>query len=274
MIGTELHVTHDDARLRVVLSPAAGRPTLVLLHGITDGAATWGRVAERLAGCYSLVMPDARGHGGSSRITGSIDIETLVDDAAAVLDHLATGRVLVWGHSMGAETAARLAGARPDLVRAAVLEDPPFHDAPPAEAAGGDDDPHLAAFVELLHSVGDMTPEQRMAMARASNPGWHDDELAPWADTKADFDTSALTLLDGGLGRDWRAAVAAIACPTLLVTGDAGAIVTPEVAAEAAALAPAARVVRIDGAGHSVHRDRFDATVAAVTAFLRDVVAD
>jgi pimeloyl-ACP methyl ester carboxylesterase len=70
----------------------------------------------------------------------------------------------------------------------------------------------------------------------------------------------------------WRDALARIACPILLLTGDPerGAIVTPEVAHQAEQLWKNGRVVHIAFAGHSVHRDRYQETMAAVRAFLRE----
>jgi pimeloyl-ACP methyl ester carboxylesterase len=54
------------------------------------------------------------------------------------------------------------------------------------------------------------------------------------------------------------------------ITGDPGlhAIVTPKVAQEAAQLWKNGEVMHISGAGHSIHRDRYNETMAAVRAFL------
>lgn len=61
-----------------------------------------------------------------------------------------------------------------------------------------------------------------------------------------------------------------IECPSLLITGDAElhAIVTPEIAQEAALIWRNGEVVHISGAGHNIHRDRYDETMTVVQAFL------
>ncbi|WP_062308362.1 alpha/beta fold hydrolase [Demequina subtropica] len=245
-------------------------PMLVLLHGITDGGATWARVAGALDGGFDLVMPDARGHGGSCRVAEPLTLDLLAEDVAATIEALGGAPALVWGHSMGAATAALLAATRPELVRAVILEDPPFH---ASETMRTGEDPHLAAWVASLAGMRDMSAGERLAIARRDNPGWDRAELEPWAETKAQLDTAALALLDGALGARWRATLARVSCPALLVTGDPdlGAIVTPEVAAEALALLPRGEVARVDGAGHSVHRDRFTETLEAVHGFLARV---
>ena len=59
-------------------------------------------------------------------------------------------------------------------------------------------------------------------------------------------------------------------CPILLNTGDPElrAIVTPDVAQEATRLWKRGKMVYISGAGHNIHRDRYDETMAEFRAFL------
>jgi N-formylmaleamate deformylase len=59
----------------------------------------------------------------------------------------------------------------------------------------------------------------------------------------------------------------------LLITADPerGAIVTPQVAAEAQRLQPLVQVVRLPGAGHNVRREAFEPYVQAVRSFLAAV---
>lgn len=263
-----------DARLAYRRRGPRSAPPLLLLHGITDGGATWDRVAAALETEFDLIIPDARGHGASSRVRGPVDVPTLARDAAAVLDGLGVARAAVWGHSMGAATAAAMAAARPALVSALILEDPPYRDGdpgagdPPAQGDAAPPDPHLDAFLALLVAMREMTPAERLAIARRDNPTWAAAEQSPWAETKAQFDPRFS--VPGGLGRGWRETLAAVAAPTLLVTGDPerGGIVTPEVACEAVALLPRGHARRIAGTGHSVHRDAFDTALDTARAFL------
>src|SRR5947209_8586918 len=106
----------------------AGKPPVLLLHGITDNGLCWTRVARSLEESYDLVMPDARGHGQSDGPAGGFSIDLLAEDAAALIRALELGRPALYGHSMGAITAAALAARHPDLARTLVLEDPPFMD--------------------------------------------------------------------------------------------------------------------------------------------------
>ena len=56
----------------------------------------------------------------------------------------------------------------------------------------------------------------------------------------------------------------------LLIYGETarGGFVTPEVAAEAVMLNPRIRAVQIEGSGHNIRRENFDAFLLAVRGFL------
>ena len=87
---------------------------LVWLHGMLMSGGT----LLQPANSFQMVLPDARGHGGSTPIPeGSFTMANLVRDAIAVIEEVSPGRpVFLMGHSMGGATAARVAKLRPDLV--------------------------------------------------------------------------------------------------------------------------------------------------------------
>jgi pimeloyl-ACP methyl ester carboxylesterase len=107
-------------------------------------------------------------------------------------------------------------------------------------------------------------------MGFAMNPKWVEEEVIPWADSKAEFDSRVLEHTTAFVNDPWREIISRIECPILLITGDPelGSIVTPETAQEAAQLWKHGEVKHIGGAGHSIHRDRYEETMAAVRAFL------
>src|SRR6185312_1878253 len=164
----------------------------------------------------------------------------------------------------GALTAAVVAANYPTLVRAIVLEDPPLTNEVPEQPASD----MFASFQGIL-SLKTMAPEQRLPAARTMNPGWDEVELAPWTDSKVEFDSEVFRHWEGHFS--WRELLPRISCPILLVTGDpaAHAIVTPQIAQEAANLWQQGEVLQIQGAGHCIHRDRYAATLPQVLDFLR-----
>lgn len=244
-------------------SPSAGRPTLVLVHGFSDNGLCWLRAARALEQDYDILLPDVRGHGRSERVQPGQALDNAAD-LDALLGALGLENVLVGGHSMGAAAAAELGARCPGRVRGLLLEDPPWRETPPDAA------PPRSPFWEWLTGLQGKTVEQIITYGRANNsPLWEEDEWLPWAESKRELDLNIFQALRAA--PPWREVVTALPAPTLLITAEVekGAIVTPEVAGEAAALNPHLRVAHIPGAGHSVRRENFAAYMDAVREFLR-----
>jgi N-formylmaleamate deformylase len=254
------------------------KPSILLLHGITDNGLCWSRVAHDLESNYNVIMTDARGHGRSGISATEFSIALLAGDAAAVIRALNLEKPFVFGHSMGAITAATLATTYPNLVRAIVLEDPPLMDKPQFQTnvdkslfqTSGEQQDQQAW--QWLFELRALPREERITRGFAVNPTWVEEEIIPWADSKAELNIDVLgpALAAVSNAAPWREVISRIECPILLITGDPElhAIVTPETAQEAAQLWKHGEVVHISGAGHNIRRDRYDETMAAVRAFL------
>ena len=106
---------------------------------------------------------------------------------------------------------------------------------------------------------------------RADNPDWSEAELVPWAASKDQFDTHIFEVPTEPFV-PLRELLAKVTCPVLLIHGDVdrGSILPPTIAAACAmACGGDVEVARIDGAGHSVRRDRPGPYLAVLTDFLR-----
>jgi len=254
----------DVGGVRLHYSRRGSGPPVVLAHGVLDSGPCWTRVAEALEHDHELIAYDARFHGRSD---APADNQWHgVDDFVGLVVGLGLDRPAAIGHSLGAATVAGALAARPDLLRAAVVADPPWT-AQPIDASG------LGAVMGMFRdAITGKSVEEVVAFGRGMNPTWTSSELEPWAESKLQFrGFDAAPSIAATIGDDWRATVAAARVPVLLVTGgDAakGRIVTPEIAAEAQRLASGVEVVCIEQAGHNVQRDGFDEFVAAVTDFL------
>jgi len=103
-------------------------PPLLLLHGHPQTHAMWHLVAPRLAEEFTVVAPDLRGYGESSKPATTPDHEpyskrAMARDAVALMDALGFERFSVAGHDRGARVAYRLALDHPERVeRIAVLD--------------------------------------------------------------------------------------------------------------------------------------------------------
>jgi haloacetate dehalogenase len=103
-------------------------PPLLLLHGHPQTHVMWHLVAPRLAEEFSVVVPDLRGYGESSKPPTTPDHEpyskrALARDAVGLMAALGFDRFSVAGHDRGGRCAYRLALDHPDrILKLAVLD--------------------------------------------------------------------------------------------------------------------------------------------------------
>ncbi|WP_078992926.1 alpha/beta fold hydrolase [Streptomyces sp. MMG1121] len=108
--GVELNVALDGAG-----------PAVLLLHGFPHTWELWRQIMAGLADRYTVIAPDLRGFGASSRAASGYDAGTLADDAAALLAELGVSGAAVIAIDAGTPPAFLLAMRRPDLVRQLVV---------------------------------------------------------------------------------------------------------------------------------------------------------
>jgi len=239
-------------------------PPLVLNHGITDDGQCWAPLAEDLRDSYDVIMPDARGHGRSDAPPEGYEIEDRVADLVGLLDTLDVADPILMGHSYGGSTVLSTAATYPDLPRAAVLEDPAgmlTHD--------GDFDPDAAA-ASFRENLTEWRASSRADLIATFEERGRDSALARrLADARSRLSPHVETAFRAGFP-DPADLLSDVTCPLLVLKADADEADR----AEHRSLidrAPDGRIVHVDGAGHCVFRDRFDAASAALSEFLADV---
>jgi haloacetate dehalogenase len=119
-------VDAGEAELRV--RHGGSGPPLLLLHGHPQTHVMWHLVAPRLAEHFTVVAPDLRGYGESSKPPTAPDHEpyskrAMARDGVGLMRALGHERFDVAGHDRGARCAYRLALDHPERVeRLAVLD--------------------------------------------------------------------------------------------------------------------------------------------------------
>ncbi|MCU1398915.1 MAG: putative hydrolase [Acidimicrobiales bacterium] len=99
-----------------------GAPTLLLLHGWTASADLQFFTAyEALAEHCSFVAIDHRGHGRGMRPAAKFHLEDAADDAAALVEQLGIGPVILVGYSMGGPLSLLIGSRHPQLVAGIVV---------------------------------------------------------------------------------------------------------------------------------------------------------
>jgi pimeloyl-ACP methyl ester carboxylesterase len=97
-------------------------PTLLLLHGGGDsGEHSFARQLDGFSEHHRLVAPDQVGQGRTPDVSGPLSYTAMMEDTAALLQHLDVKRVDVVGFSDGGILALMLAVRHPELVRRLVV---------------------------------------------------------------------------------------------------------------------------------------------------------
>jgi len=114
-----------DGRLAALAWGEEGAPTWLALHGWLDNAASFSRLAPRLAARLGIrvVAIDFSGHGHSAPLPGDYAIWDYCHDLLDAAEALGLVRVTLLAHSMGAGVACLTAAALPERVEALVLLD-------------------------------------------------------------------------------------------------------------------------------------------------------
>ena len=100
-------------------------PAVVLLHGYGETGDMWVPLARELARDRTVLVPDLRGMGLSSRPAGGYDKKTQAGDIAGVMDALGVQQADVVAHDIGNMVAFQFAAQHPQRVRRLVLIDAP-----------------------------------------------------------------------------------------------------------------------------------------------------
>lgn len=122
-----------EATLRVRYGGSG--PPLLLLHGHPRTHTTWHQVAPLLADSFTVICPDLRGFGQSSKPADPHDHEAFskrakARDCIALMDRLGFDKFRVAGHDRGSYAAFRLALDHPSRVlKLAILDGVPILEA-------------------------------------------------------------------------------------------------------------------------------------------------
>lgn len=101
-------------------------PAVVLLHGYGETGDMWGPMAADLARDHTVVVPDLRGMGLSSKPKGGYDKKMQGADVAGVLDALKIDKVDLVTHDIGNMVGYAFAAQYRDRVTKFVLIDAPL----------------------------------------------------------------------------------------------------------------------------------------------------
>ncbi len=264
-IAIELHYTDQGA----------GRP-VVLIHGWPLNGRSWeAQLPVLVEAGYRVITYDRRGFGQSSQPWNGYDYDTYAADLAALLDHLNLTDVTLIGFSMGGGEVVRyLSTYGSSRVSQAVLASavPPYLYQSDDNPDGGLDDATIDGFLAGVRTdrmaflddflVGFFSSGKKLKVSEQQRQ--YALGLAAVASPKGTLD--CITAFSR---TDFRADLAKITVPTLVIHGDSDAIVPLEVSgARSAESISGAELVVIKDGPHGVTVSHPDEWNAAVLTFL------
>jgi pimeloyl-ACP methyl ester carboxylesterase len=253
---------------------AAGRPSILMLHGGGQNRFSWKNTGQILADeGFHVVALDSRGHGDSDRApNANYTVDALCADTLAVLDQIGRPVILI-GASMGGMTGMLVADvAGPEKVTKLVLVDVvPRYDKDGsarirdfmASGVNGFETLEEAAdavAAYLPYRTKPRSPEGLKKNLRLRDGRWY------WH-----WDPAFLTAPDDDRFvrmQKLEQAVADLTIPILLIRGKLSDVVSPEGVKDFLAKVPNAEFVELSDAGHTAAGDDNDAFSDAVVQFV------
>lgn len=268
--------SHDGGTIHTIEAGPPDGPPIVLLHGVTIDSRIWVKqLASLPAHGFRVVAFDTRGHGGSKCGSSGHSIENLTFDLRTVLDELDLHDAILVGHSMGGVAvqayASQLSEHAHAHVRGLVLLSSLAKTQVSAArrlrvVAESVSDKFDLARIMSNHDVGTMLA--RLGFGRDPLASHVELVRQMLADCPIDTSRDAIGVL---LGMDLTPHLERIDLPTLVVCGTADLLTPKFESRRIARLIPGARLVLIEGAGHTIMLERPDELDELLVSFSRDL---
>jgi len=257
-------------------SGGPGRP-VILIHGWPLSGEAWGdQVADLRDTGYRVITYDRRGFGRSDKPEGGYDYDTLADDLAGLIEDLGLANVTLVGFSMGGGEVARYvakygedklhsvvfaAAVPPYLMKTPDNPDGPLTEQKAKEMEAGLRADREAFFDQFTRDFFSANGELKVSEEERQ------DAIALCLQSDQ---TAALGCMQAFGTTDFRADLAKVTVPTLVIHGDADGIVPLEGSGQRThAAIPGSTLVVVPGAPHGFnvsHAERFNAELLAFLA--------
>jgi pimeloyl-ACP methyl ester carboxylesterase len=201
-MGHQHRTTAADGTAIAWSRTGSGSPVL-LVHGITESAASFAPVTERLAATNEVITLDLRGHGESAN-AATYDLASMAGDVGAVIAAAGVERPHIVGHSLGGMVATAAGALLPvagivdvdqslrlDSFKAQLM---------PAEAMLRDPDQYqlvVDAMFEMM--MGDLLPADEIARLNGLRHADHEVVLGVWELLLTEPETEIAAIVDAAL---------------------------------------------------------------------------
>jgi pimeloyl-ACP methyl ester carboxylesterase len=228
----------------------SGKETLVFSHGLLWSHKMFEEQIREFSKDYRVIAYDHRGQG-QSEVKGPYDMDTIAQDAAALIEELGLKEVHFAGLSMGGFVGMRLAARRPELVKSLILLETSAN-AEPVENL-----PRYKMLNGIVKWVGVIAPVANKVMPIMFAESWLKDQsnaqnVKYWKNELMSNKKSITGPVEGVIYRKGiEHELSGISCPTLIIVGDEDVATKPEKAKFIQMGIKDAKLHVITGAGHS-----------------------
>lgn len=264
-------ITVNGIKLHYLDWGNAGKPPLILLHGIARVANAFDHLAPHFTIDYHVITVDMRGHGDSGwHADGAYLVEDYTSDIEALIEQLGLRNLVLWGASTGGRVVQMIAGRHPDWVSSVVVEDVgPERTAAISNRRGdrmAQEANGWANLDEMLVQVKAENPRTPEPILR--NLAQHGSKTRPDGRLVWKRDPA---ILKGFIPTELWSTVRRIKAPIIYVLGGVSAIVPPETQQELQAALPQSQIVMMPGLGHYPSDENPQEFLAIVDRFLARV---
>ena len=248
------------------------RPTILMLHGISQQAHSWDFISLPLSVDYRVIALDQRGHGDSDwSPNGNYSTDIYVGDIEGFVGAMGLENFHLMGHSMGGRNSLAWASGRPGVLKSLTIVDT----GPETQRRGQnriqqfrelpDELDTLDEFASRVMEYTGRNREQTMGALKYSIRQRQDGKWT-WKYDKAMRVSGfrAPTWTPDQLWDGWRK----IDCPALVVRGARSDIFADETMVRMAEEHPDCTTVTVENAGHLVQGDNPPDFLAAVRGLL------
>lgn len=234
-----MFLTHANAQIYTVAFGLPTAPTIVGIGGWIGSWELWTEPFAILSRQWRTVAYDHRGSGATVAPVASITAEQLVDDLFAVLDAYAIDHCVLAAESAGAITALSAALVQPARIKGLVLVGSLFYRPPQPEDL-------------FLVGLQNAYPTTLDRFVDACLPDDDSDHIKRWGRQIVDRASpeAAIALYHAAGSVDLRKELPRVIQPTLIIHGEADAIVPVAAAQWLAQTLPNAKFITLPDAGH------------------------
>ncbi|MDT2075824.1 MAG: alpha/beta hydrolase [Planktomarina sp.] len=251
------------------LTGPADAPVVVLIHGLGLNKECWQWTTPALVGAYRVLSYDIYGHGESLRPPETPDLSLFSNQLNRLLDHCGVERATITGFSLGGMIARRFAQDVPQRASALIILHSPHKRSEKAQKA----------ILKRVDQARELGPQSTVEAAlerwftekfRVKNPDLMD-TVRRWvyANQKSIYHKIYRVLATGI--DEIVAPTPAIACPTLVITGNEDYGNGPEMAHSIAAEILGAKTLILSNLRHMALAEKPEAVNRPIRQFLDKV---